>query len=117
MNPFDYSLCDQTVTIYRKSGEEISRRVVENAYLQCNISAPAESYGKSLEKKFRLIIPGDIPLQTGDRIYWGLGPETVHWNLFIPALISQLYECGFVKPCCWEGEISHWEAGNRKETL
>ena len=116
MNPFDYSLCDQTVTVYRKEGE-ITRWVISNACLQTKVSTPTEPYGKSLEKTFRLIIPGDFHLQPGDRIYEGIGPAEVHWRLFVPALIPQVYECAFAKPCYWEGEITHWEAGNRKEKL
>ena len=117
MNPFDYSLCDQTVTVYRKVGAEITRQVVENAYLSGNLSMPTENYGKSLEKKFQLIIPGDFPLQPGNRIFRGIGPKEVDWNTFLPALIPEVFEVAFVKPCFWNGEVTHWEAGNRKETL
>ena len=78
---------------------------------------PAETYGKSLEKTFQLIIPGDVPLLPGDRIYRGVGPEEVSWQTFIPALVPNLYEVGIAKPCFWNEEITHWEAGNRKETL
>ena len=71
-----------------------------------------------MEKKFLLIIPGDaFPLQSGDRIFAGIGPETVDWNQFLPANTPKLYEVSFAKPCYWEGELTHWEAGNRKETL
>lgn len=113
MNPFDYSLCNQTVTVYRK-GE---RQVVNGVCLQTKVSTPQKSYGKSLEKTFRLIIPGDFPLQPGDRIYDGIGPVEMDWQVFVPALVPQLYECGFAKPCCWDGQVTHWEAGNRKEKL
>ena len=116
MNPFDYSLCDQTVTLYRK-GAEITRQVISNASLQVKVSMPAESYGKSMEKKFLLIIPGDFPLEPGDRIYAGIGPGAVDCKLFVPALVPELFECGYVKPYYWENQVTHWEAGNRKETL
>ena len=113
MNPFDYSLCAQTVTVYR--GQQ--RQVAENCHLSRQISTPTENYGKSEEKKFLLIIPGDFPLQPGDRIYDGIGPTEVDWDTFIPALVPELYEVSFAKPCFWDGEVTHWEAGNRKETL
>lgn len=113
----DYSLCDETVTVYRKTGEKVSRQVVDNARLIQNISTPTESYGKSKEKKFLLIIPGDFPLQPGDRVFAGIGPENPDWAGFVPALVEPLFEIGFVKPCYWDGEVIHWEAGNRKETL
>lgn len=118
MNPLDYSLCDQTVTLYRKSGEIVTRKVIANAYLSAKISMPNEPYGKSKEKTFLLIIPGEtFPVQPGDRIYDGIGPETIAWQAFVPAAVSELYEISYIKPCRWNGEITHWEAGNRKETL
>ena len=118
MNPLDYSLCDQTVTVYRKSGETVTRKVIANAYLSAKVSTPNEPYGKSKEKTFLLIIPENAaPLQCGDRIYDGIGPESVEWQAFVPAAVSELYEISYVKPCRWNGEITHWEAGNRKEKL
>ena len=113
----DYSLCDETVTLYRKEGESIQRQVVENARLIRQTATPTESYGKSKEKKFLLIIPGDLPLQNGDRVFAGIGPEVTDWERFIPASVEALFEISFVKPCFWDGELIHWEAGNRKETL
>ena len=118
MNPLDYSLCDQTVTFYRKSGDEIIRKVAENCHLSCKYREATEPYGKSLEKKFRLIIPaGTVQPQPGDRIYDGIGPEKVDWEQFIPALVPALYEISFVSACRWEGEVVHWEAGHQKEAL
>ena len=118
MSPLDYSLCDQTVTVYRRNGEGIARYVVECCYFSRQTATSTEHYGKSRLKPFLLIIPGgDFPLQTGDRIFDGTGPETVDWQAFVPAAVPELYEAAYVKPCRWEGEITHWEAGNRKETL
>ena len=117
MNPLDYTLCSQTVTVYRKTGETITRQVVENGYLSGQTSMPTENYGKSRSKKFLLIIPGDFPLQPGDRVFSGTGPEAVAWDAFVPALVPELYEVSFVKPCCWEGAVTHWEAGHKKEAL
>lgn len=118
MNPLDYSLCNQTVTLYRKNGEEIIRKVADNCHLSCKYREATESCGKSMEKKFLLIIPaGGFRPQTGDRIYDGIGPEEVDWERFIPALVPELYEISFVNPCCWEGDVVHWEAGHKKEAL
>ena len=117
MNPLDYSLCDQIVTVYHKSGETVTRKVIPNAHLSKKVSTPNEGYGKSKEKTFLLIIPEDFPIFPGDRIYAGIGPETVDWQSFVLALVSEVYEAAFAKPCCWMGEVTHWEAGNRKEKL
>ena len=117
MNPLHYGLCQQTVTVYQKKGEEIVRTEAQTCYFSSSISTPREGYGKSMEKKFLLIIPGDFPLQTGDRIFAGIGPEVTDWETFLPAAVEEIYEISFVKPCYWDGELIHWEAGNRKETL
>ena len=118
MNPLNYSLCRQTVTVYQKRENAVSRILAENSYFSSAVSASAESYGKSRSKKFLLIIPGaEISLQPGDRIFAGIGPEEVQWQTFVPATVPELYEVSFAKPCYWEGELTHWEAGNRKENL
>ena len=113
----DYSLCDETVTHYRRTERGITRQVLENTRLIRQIADPVEHFGKSRLKKFLLIIPGDFPLQTGDRIFAGIGPEVTDWETFLPAAVEELYEISFVKPCYWDGELVHWEAGNRKEHL
>ena len=113
----DYSLCDETVTVYRKTEGGILRWVKERARLIRQTSDTTENFGKSRLKKFLLIIPGDCPLSPGDRVYAGIGPEQVDLKTFVPAAVPALFEAGFVKPCFWEGSICHWEAGNRKETL
>ena len=111
MNPLDYSLCGKVVTLYRKQGETVIRQVVEGCYLACRQGSSTEIYGKSRLKQFLLIIPGDHPLQCGDRIYDGVGPENVDWQQFLPATVPEVYEAGYVRPCFWEGRIAHWEAG------
>ena len=113
----DYGLCDETVTVYRNTDGQIQRWLIENARLIRQIATPNETYGKSMEKKFLLIIPGDFPLQPGDRVYAGTGPEVTDWEVFVPVSVAELYEISFVKPCYWDGELIHWEAGNRKETV
>ena len=113
----DYSLCDETVTHYRRAAKGITRQVLENVRLIRQTATPTESYGKSKEKKFLLIIPGDFPLLPGDRIFAGVGPDVTDWENFVPASVDDLYEISFTKPCYWDGELIHWEAGNRKETL
>ena len=118
MNPLAYSLCNQTVTFYRKNGREILRKVADNCHLSRKYRETFESYGKSMEKKFLLIIPADaFAPEVGDRIYAGIGPEEVDWERFLPALLPEVYEISYVNPCCWDGELVHWEAGHKKEAL
>ena len=89
----------------------------DNVRLIRQTATPTESYGKSRLKTFLLIIPGDVPLQPGDRIFDGIGPVEVDWAGFVPALVPEVYELSFAKPCYWEGKIAHWEAGHRKEAV
>lgn len=117
MSILDYSLCDQTVTIYRKKGEDVTRQILGNCYFSGQHNTPTETYGKSQEKKFRLIIPGDTPILCGDRIYEGIGPAEVEWETFVPAAVPALYEVRFAKPCHFMGEITHWEAGAERRTF
>lgn len=114
MNPLDYSLCCQRVTLYRKTGERVQRKVVDNCHLSCLLASTTESYGKSRVKQFLLIIPGQEPLLPGDRIYAGVGPEAVTWESFVPALVPELFEIAYARPCLWDGEVIHWEAGSGK---
>ena len=118
MNPLVYGLCEQSVTVYHKTGEGILRQEAEKCYFSASVSMPTESYGKSMEKKFLLIIPaGDIQPQPGDRIYAGIGPEEVDWERFLPALVPEVYEISYVSACCWDEKVVHWEAGHKKEAL
>ena len=106
----DYSLCDETVTHYRRTERGITRQVLEHTRLIRQIADPTEHFGKSRLKKFLLIIPGDVDAQPGDRIYDGVGPETADWDRFLPDLDPRVYEIGQVKPCLWDGEICHVRA-------
>lgn len=109
MTPLDYSLCDQTVTLYGIRDGEILRRVVENCYLAAESAIAENTFGKSRLKEFLLIIPEDFDLQPGDRVFRGIGPEEVNWQTFVPAFTDGLYEVGRVKKQLWEGEVTHVE--------
>jgi hypothetical protein len=110
VNPFDYSLCNQTVTLYRRENGQVIRKVIFNAYFSGQIAVPTEIFGKSKEKKFLLIIPGDFPLQPGDRIYDGNGPETVDWESFLPVSVPGLSQVTTAESYRFRGEFHHWEA-------
>ena len=109
MTPLHYSLCDQTVTVYGIRDGEILRRVVENCYLAAESGLAETTFGKSRLKKFLLIIPEDLDLQPGDRVFRGIGPEAVDWQTFVPAFTDELYEVGRVKKQFWENEVTHVE--------
>lgn len=116
MNPLDYSLCTQTVTVYRKQADTVLRQVVENCYLRLEQQREVDALGCHREKAFLLIVPGDIQrVFAGDRVMEGIGPEVTseQWHRFIPALVDGLVEASYATPFCWEGKICHVEAGGR----
>ena len=113
MNPFDYGLCDQTVTLYGIREGALIRQVVQGCHFAPETVQQTEFHGKSRLKKFLLIIPGDGDVRPGDRVYDGIGPESTQWDSFLPDLLAPVYEIGYVQPCCWEGEVCHLQAGQR----
>lgn len=114
MNDFpDYSLCDQTVTLYRRRGDAVTRQVVENALFSYTVQQVQDHLGTRQETKFELIIPGDAGLQPGDRVYEGIGPETVDWDSFLPVSVPGLAEVAYVQLCRWQNLFCHTRAGRK----
>lgn len=112
----DYSLCCQTVTVYRKEGDAVYRQVVDTCYLQIEDVQKEHLAGGVAERKFLLIMPCQQQLVLpGDRIFHGIGPEVgiEQWPMFIPATVAELVEAEYVKPFYWEGQLCHVEAGRR----
>ena len=112
--PLDYSLCRQTVTVYRKQGDEIRRQVVDGCYYGWQEQEITDEWGCRRETTFLLIMPGSTQqVFVGDRVYDGIGPEAVQWQSFLPVNVAGLGEVAYVKPCRWDGEICHVEAGRK----
>lgn len=109
MTLLDYSLCDQTVTLYGIREGVLQRRVAENCHLAAQQELTESIHGKSRQNRFLLIIPGDADLQPGDRVFDGIGPEIVDWQSFVPAFTEKLYEIGRVQRHRWNGQVCHVE--------
>ena len=115
-SPLDYRLCDQTVTVYRKRGQEILRLVVEGCYLQRQAERSVDTLGCRVEHSFLLVMPGETQrVFPGDRIMAGIGPEIgpEDWAGFLPAAVDGLYEAEYAAPYYWDGAICHVEAGRK----
>lgn len=115
--PIDYSMCADTVTIYRLRGDQVIRQAVRNCLITWEEKSVTDAAGTRMGRNFLLILPGNShSIYLGDRVYDGIGPEITaqQWHTFIPACVPGLGQVNFVKPCRWEGEICHIEAGNRR---
>lgn len=105
----EHPLCNQTVTVYRQKNGQVHRQVLENCYLEVMTKAVPGDHRR--ERSFLLVVPGDRrSVAPGDRVLPGIGPEEVHWNLFLPVYVKELLVVSKVKPFYWEGRMSHLEA-------
>ena len=109
MNPLDYSLCTQTVTVYRKEDTGVCRFVLENCYLEMEVCEHTDVLGKQQAFRFLLIMPGQEQLVfPGDRIVEGVGAEVEAW-----AQTNGFAQVEYATLCRWDGCICHTEAGRK----
>ena len=114
--PVDYSLCNQTVTVYHWDGKETyTRKVFHNAFLDFKKTQNVDKTGSKEVNSFLLVIPGaSAPVSVGDKVLAGEGPEIAtraDWAAFIPAKVPGLVVVDYVDPKYWHGSIVHTEAG------
>ena len=116
-NPLDYSLCCQTVTLYRKTKEGISRFVLPQCSYSYQPVLEKGVLGEEYQVKFTLIVPGTVQILPGDRVMAGEGPQVTmaDWPSFIPVCVPSLAEVAYVKPCFWDGRQCHTEAGRGRK--
>lgn len=112
--PMDYGMCCQTVTVYRNTPEGVLRQEIPNCYLQWQDAVSFTQQGRRQERKFLLVQPGEEQLIFPcDRVYAGIGPMTVDWNTFVPALVPGLGEVAYATAYHWQGAFCHTEAGRK----
>lgn len=110
----DYSLCNQTVTVYRMGHKGLERIVVDGCHYVWEDHLTPEIAGGQPERKFLLIMPGSmLRVFVGDRIFNGEGPEEVDWQTFLPVNVPGLSIAAYTKACWWGGDICHIEAGRK----
>ena len=114
--PIDYSkLCRQTVTVYHRTPNGITRTVHKRAFLDHKKTHSVEKTGSKEANSFLLVIPGaSVPVAVGDKVLAGEGPEIATreaWAAFIPAKVPGLVVVKYVDPKYWHGSIVHMEAG------
>lgn len=112
--PVSYELCNQTVTIYHTDGKNYSKKVIKNAFFDCQKSGTIGKDGRRESNGFTLIIQGPPCVSVGDKIMAGEGPDCTtreEWAALIPARVAGLVVVQYVSPKYWHGEIIHTEAG------
>ena len=113
--PVNYSLCDQTVTVYHKDGDKYTRTVYDRAFLDFRKTLTTDKTGSKESNSFLLVIPGDTQaVFVGDKVILGEGPEITtakDWTAFVPVKVPGLVVVDYVDVKYWRGQIVHTEAG------
>ena len=112
--PLDYSLCDRTVTLYRLKDGQVLRSVLEGCFFSRQEEEGQDLTGAWRKVKCYLIHPGpEVLLCPGDRVFEGVGPEIgpEEWRDFIPEKVQELAAINYIRPCYWQGQVCHTEAG------
>lgn len=113
--PVDYRLCNQTVTVYHKDADAITRTVHSRAFLDFRKTQTTDKTGSKEANSFLLVIPGDLQtVFVGDKVLLGEGPEITtvkEWTAFVPVKVPGLVVVSYVDTKYWRGRIVHTEAG------
>ena len=114
--PIDYTqLCRQTVTVYHRTPDGITRSVHRSAFLDHKKTHSVEMTGSKEANSFLLVIPGAEQLVfVEDKVFDGIGPEIStadQWRDFIPAKHPGLLVAKYADAKHWDGMIVHTEAG------
>ena len=119
--PINYDiLCNQTVTVYRrteKDGEPVfSRTVYEKAFFDFKKTVSVDKVSTNNSNSFLLVIPGsEQTVFPGDKVLLGEGPSIPsgdYWlKDFIPAKVNGLVVVKYADPKYWNGVLVHTEAG------
>lgn len=111
-SPVDYSKCNQTVTVYHLNADKsVTRTVYTNAFLDFRKNQNINKTGETQTNSFLLVIPGEVVIYPGDKVYSGTGPEAITWASYIPSMVSGLVVVKYVDPKYWNGLQCHVEAG------
>lgn len=106
--PLDYSMCCMTVTVYHREG--LTRHVIGNAHYEYTREEAVSQGIREAQRQFLLVVPGHCPLQPGDKVVPGEGPEITAWSQLNLADVPGLGVIRSVKPRYFRGRLCHTEA-------
>lgn len=112
--PLDYRLCNQTVTVYHKEGDKITRTVYSDAFLDFKKTENVDKTGSKEVNSFLMVIPcSEVCVHPEDKVLLGTGEEitAARWPSFIPMKVPGLVVVKYVDPKYWSGKLVHVEAG------
>lgn len=113
--PVDYAKCNQTITVYHRNGDTITRTVYNRAFLDFKKTENVDKTGSREASSFLLVIPcSSQAVFIGDKVILGEGPEVISreaWAALIPVKVPGMVVVGYVDPKYWNGEMVHVEAG------
>lgn len=137
--PVDYSLCNQTVTLYHadlKNGFQCTRTLFRGAFFDAKKVQTVDKIGRQETNSFLLVLPSGwdgrpvwvdmaaaqplgadqtvFSLAAGDKVFLGDGPEIsdrTDWGNFIPASVPGLVVVKDVDVKYWNAAVCHIEAG------
>ncbi len=115
--PLDYSLCTQTVTLYRWEDGCVQKQVLTRCAFSVLQQQAVYTDGVQHTTAFLLIVPGaERSVLPGDRVLEGIGPDITpeQWDTFVPASVPGLCQVSFVQSCYWKDKICHIEAGHKQ---
>ncbi len=108
--PLDYSLCTQTVTVYRREG--LKQEVWEGVYYEYRRSETVQTGRTDGSVTFLLIAPGAVCLEPGDKVSPGVGPEIQSLADWACLSADSVPGLGIVRTVCpryWQGNVCHVE--------
>ena len=106
--PLDYSLCQDTVTVYHREG--LTRQVLEGVHYEFTSRREVEGGIAQVSRGFHLVIPGEGRIRPGDKVLLGIGPELSAWNDLLPETCDTLGIVTSVQPRYYHGRLTHTEA-------
>ena len=109
----NHPLCRQTVTLYRKTGDEVLRRVAENCFYSWQDCMEEREDGIRFQRKCFLVTP--VEIMPGDRVLEGVGPEIEksEWTAFLPVYVPTLSELVYADAKYFLGRLHHYEGGRK----
>ena len=112
--PLDYRLCNQTVTVYHRDGDKVTRTVYDNAFLDFKKTENVDKTGSKEVNSFLLVIPcSEACVHPEDKVLLGTGEEITATQRpsFISVKVPGLVVVKYVDPKYWGGKLIHVEAG------